>query len=439
MLNKVNETIKKYNMLKKSERVLVGLSGGADSVSLLLCLKELGYSITACHINHQLRGEESLRDEQFCIDLCNSISVPIIVKRIEVKEYAAQHKISLEESGRILRYETFKSLCFDKIATAHNLNDCLETTVFNLARGSGLKGICSIPPIRDNIVRPLIECSRQDIEKFLKEKSQSFVTDSTNLQNEYSRNKIRNIVIPLLKEINPNLNETYKKTLANLKTDEDYLDNQAEDLLKISKIDQGYSISELMNAHPAVRNRALAKIIKSRNISYSYDKINSIYDILKTKGKINLSGNYFAVSENGIFDIKKIEANKQDTKICIAITDFSKTYRFFEKSVSFEILDFNGIFANVHKKFANACLDYDKIKGNVYLRNRNFGDRIQLCGRNFTSSVKKLFNAEIPLEQREKTAMLQDDNGLIYIDNFGCSDNVKVDKNTKHLLIVKIS
>ncbi len=439
MLNKVNETIKKYNMLKKSERVLVGLSGGADSVSLLLCLHELGYDVTACHINHQLRGQESIHDEQFCIDLCKATDVPIIIKRLEVKEYAVQNKISLEESGRILRYKTFNSLEFDKIATAHNLNDCLETTIFNLARGSGLKGICSIPPVRDNIVRPIIECSRQEIELFLKDKGQKYVTDSTNLQNNYSRNKIRNIVIPVLKEINPNLNETYKNTLDNLKTDEEYLNYQAENLLKAAEIDNGYSASELDNAHSAVRNRALAMVINKHNLSYSHDKINSLSAILKNGGKINLAGNYFAICQNGILNIKNIEQYKSVTNFCVPITDFSKTYNFFDKSVSFEIIDFNGIFANVHKKFANTCFDYDKIKGNVFLRNRNSGDRIQLCGRDFTSSVKKLFNAKIPVEQREKTAILQDDSGIIYIDSFGCSDNVKIDKYTKHLLIVKIS
>ena len=157
MLNKVAKTIEKYDMIKKGERILVGLSGGADSVSLLLCLRELGYSnISACHINHQLRGDESFRDENFCIELCRSLDIPLQVHRINVREYCEKNSVSLEEGARKLRYDIFSQSNCDKTATAHSLSDCFETMLFNLIRGTGLKGLCSIPPVRDNIIRPLI-------------------------------------------------------------------------------------------------------------------------------------------------------------------------------------------------------------------------------------------------------------------------------------------
>ena len=145
LLKKAEATIRKYNMANKSERLLVGLSGGADSAALLLCLKKLGYDICACHINHCLRGAESDRDENFCVQLCKANDIYIEVRRIDVTGYCRENSLSTEEGARILRYKAFSEIKADKICTAHNLNDCLETTVFNLARGSGLKGICSIP------------------------------------------------------------------------------------------------------------------------------------------------------------------------------------------------------------------------------------------------------------------------------------------------------
>ena len=200
MLNKVAKTIEKYNMIKKSERILVGLSGGADSVSLLLCLRELGYDISACHINHQLRGDESLRDENFCIKLCRDLDIPIDVHRINVKEYCKMNSTSLEDGARKLRYNIFSNAETEKIATAHTLSDCFETLLFNIVRGTGLKGLCSIPPVRDNIIRPLIDCTREDILEFLKKHNQSFVTDSTNLETEFTRNKV--LVSIFLKKLN---------------------------------------------------------------------------------------------------------------------------------------------------------------------------------------------------------------------------------------------
>ena len=261
MLNKVANTIEKYNMLQKSERVLVGLSGGADSVSLLLCLKRLGYNLAACHINHQLRGDESVRDEQFCIELCSKLDIEIFVHRIDVDEYCNQNGLSIEEGARKLRYSLFDKAGCDKIATAHTLSDCLETSLFNFARGTGLKGLCSIPPVRNNIVRPLIECTRQEIENFLENENKGFVIDSTNLQNDYSRNKLRHLVVPVLEDINPSLLSTYYKTLENLKSDEKYLDLQANKLLSAALSDTGYNAALLDDAHHAIKNRAIAKIL----------------------------------------------------------------------------------------------------------------------------------------------------------------------------------
>lgn len=438
MLNIVSKTIQKYNMIQKSERVLVGLSGGADSVSLLLCLYKLGYNVSACHINHRLRGDESLRDEQFCIDLCRKLDIPIQIYRIDVNDYCSKHSCSVEEGARSLRYKTFAESGADKIATAHTLSDCLETTVFNLTRGTGLKGLCSIPPIRDNIIRPLIECTREDVEKFLKYENQGYVTDSTNLETEYLRNKIRHKIIPVLKEMNPALLKTFKGTLENIKNDERYIEAQTDILLEKSREKAGYAADMLASADTSLKNRAIARILAENNISYSYQRILSISKVLDIGGKINIQNNIYAVCRKNSFCIEKTLPDNNVTEFCEMI-DFSCSYDFFGRKISFKIVEYSDKEANVHKKFANSCCDYDKIKGVVFLRNRRNGDRIALPDRNFTSSVKKLFNAHVPKEDRDFTAMLCDEDGLFFVEGFGCADRVKIDFNTKHILVCKIS
>lgn len=435
MLNKVLKTIEKYNMVKKSERILVGLSGGADSVSLLLCLRELNYNVSACHINHQLRGDESFRDEQFCTNLCKKYNIPLEIHRINVKEYCGNHSCSLEEGARKLRYDIFAESNADKIATAHTLSDSFETLLFNLVRGTGLKGLCSIPPVRGNIIRPLIDCTRDDITSFLNERGQDFVTDSTNLETEFSRNKIRLKAIPVFKEINSSLFSTFSKTLDNLKSDEDYLDMQADILIKKAELSKGFNSAILNEAHCAVRNRAIAKILDRNKISYGYDRINNISEILENGGKINLQSDIFALCENNIFDIISIRSRNFQS-FCQHI-DTDKEYNFFDRSVSFEIIQDD--FENVHKMLANSPIDCGKIKGKIFLRNRRNGDKIRLCGRDFTSSVKKLFNASVPSELRDKTVILCDEDGIIFVEGFGCADRVKVDADTRKALICKIS
>ena len=184
MIEKVKLTIQKHNMLSAGDSVCVALSGGADSVALLLVLYELSaefdFSLSAVHVNHLLRGDESDRDENFCRDLCSRLDVPLQVFRKDAASFSHSLGESVETGARKLRYQIFDSLTADKIATAHNLNDNAETLLFRLARGTGLRGLSGIPAVRDNIIRPLIECGRDEIEAFLVEREQPFVTDSTN-------------------------------------------------------------------------------------------------------------------------------------------------------------------------------------------------------------------------------------------------------------------
>ena len=211
MLNKVRRFIASKHLLQADRLYLVALSGGADSVCLLLCLKELGYRIEAVHCNFHLRGEESQRDEQYCQELCVRENIPLHKAHFDTKTYAAQHKVSIEMAARSLRYRYFfqlkETLAADAVCTGHHKEDSVETILINLVRGTGLNGLMGIRPRKGGVVRPLLCVTRQEIEQYLRSRSVSFVTDSTNLIDDVVRNKIRLNILPQLAEINPSVND----------------------------------------------------------------------------------------------------------------------------------------------------------------------------------------------------------------------------------------
>lgn len=216
MLNKVSDFIAKHRLLSHDGLHLVALSGGADSVALLLIMQQLGYRIEAAHCNFRLRGEESDRDEDFVKKLCKEKDVPLHIIHFDTNEYASLHQVSVEMAARELRYGYFRQLCQDigavDVCVAHHRDDAVETLLMNLLRGSGIHGLTGIRPKNGHIVRPLLCVSREEIEQYLHSLGQDYVTDSTNLEDDVVRNKIRLRVLPLLKEINPKASGNIAKT-----------------------------------------------------------------------------------------------------------------------------------------------------------------------------------------------------------------------------------
>ncbi len=222
MNNSANNTINisPRGSLRGSHKLLVALSGGADSVYLLLSLLSQNIDVEAVHCNFHLRGEESDRDEMFCRDLCNRKNVKLHTIHFDTKEYASQHKISIELAARRLRYDYFEKLRqeigADYIAVAHHKDDQVETIIHNLVRGTGVKGLCGMQEINGYIIRPLLNITRKEIEEKLAEWGETFVTDSTNLEDDATRNKIRHNIIPLLKELNPKAVENISRMAQHL-------------------------------------------------------------------------------------------------------------------------------------------------------------------------------------------------------------------------------
>lgn len=216
MLNKIKRFIVSEHLLRVDALYLVALSGGADSVALLLCLKELGYHVEAVHCNFHLRGEESLRDEQFCEDLCQRENIPLHKVHFDTQAYADLHKVSIEMAARELRYRYFfqlkEALGADGVCVGHHKEDSVETILINLVRGTGLSGLMGIRPRNHDVIRPLLCVTRQEIEDYLRQQAVSFVTDSTNLIDDVVRNKIRLNVLPQLSEINPSVTDAILTT-----------------------------------------------------------------------------------------------------------------------------------------------------------------------------------------------------------------------------------
>lgn len=232
MKNKILTFINKENLLKRGKKVIVACSGGADSIFLLHMLDLLGFECIVAHCNFHLRGEESNRDEYFVRNFCNVRNLSLTVKSFATTEYAQENKLSIEMAARELRYNWFEQIRqeynADAIAVAHHSDDSIETILLNLLRGTGLKGICGIRPKNGYVVRPLLCVNRNEIEDYLHTQGIEYITDSTNLENEYTRNKIRNIVMPILREINPQIDTVMLSNAENFSSAENIYRNVIE-------------------------------------------------------------------------------------------------------------------------------------------------------------------------------------------------------------------
>ena len=277
MKDKVIETIKKYELIQAKDKIVLGVSGGPDSITMLDILRqireEFDFEIVVAHINHMIR-KEAIQDEEYVKKYCEKNNIKCFVKRIDVIDIANNKKIGTEEAGRLVRYEFFdevlKQTGANKIAIAHNKNDKIETIIMHVLRGSGLSGLKGIEPIRGNIIRPLIECEREEIEKYCDENNLEPRIDKTNFENDYTRNKIRNIVIPYIeKELNPNIIETIDRLSEVIKKEDRYLEKVALDVYDkiLIKQEPGQIMLELKGFNEQ------DEVIKSRIILYSVKKL----------------------------------------------------------------------------------------------------------------------------------------------------------------------
>lgn len=455
MLHKVLQTIQDFQMFPSGTHVVVGFSGGADSTALLFLLwsvqQQLGITVSAVHLNHCLRGEESERDEEFVRSFCESLEIPLHCARIDVRQKAEECKKSVEEFAREQRYRIFEQQAEQfgsrgKIATAHNMNDNAETVLFYLARGAGLNGMSGIPPVRGRIVRPLIRCSREEIEDFCSQHHLTYVTDSTNLEDTYTRNRIRHHLLPLMQQINAAALQNISKLSDNARQDEDFLEQTAQHEYQRILISQQPPVLDrlgFLKLHPAIQNRILLKFLQMVNLKPDFVKVCRMQErILAAKGKTELKRGVALLA-----DEKKVVLDSQVFYREEKQPYFEKTFcegeneLFQGKSVcvTFCTQEEYKLFFKKDPSILKNAIDCDKIKKVAVFRQRKDGDRISLYHQKGSRPLKKMWNeAKTPQRQRWRAVLISDEEGVVWAEGFGCDQRVMPDQNSRKIALIQI-
>lgn len=448
MNNKALATLRRYEMLSHGDRVIAAVSGGADSMALLCFLLEIkeeySLSISVCHVNHLLRGEEADRDQNFVSDFCALHSIPFYLLRCDVAALSKERGIGFEECGRDVRYSFFEKtaekLGGAKIATAHTLSDSAETLIFNLARGTSPAGLSSIAPVRGNIIRPLIECTRREVEDYLASLSQSFMSDSTNSDTAYTRNFIRAEIIPALKKLNPSF-ETAILNLTELERENaEFIREQSEKLY--SEISENGKISrkEFLKADKPLRRGIISKLFTENNVMLSKKRSDEILAAAECGDFcINISRDTFIIGKaDNIFIEKKECEQKADYEIPAILGD----HPLYDGSIlRLSLIDrakFKKI-KEISQNLLKNCLNYDIINSDFIFRPRKSGDYIELFPRNVTKTLKKLFNeSKISNEKRDIIPVLACGNCVFWAEGIGVSRTAAVFEDTKNILFIEI-
>lgn len=430
-------------MIKSGDVVYAAVSGGSDSMAMLHILNRIkngfGFELRAVHVNHGIRGNDADSDEWFVEEYCQGIEVPLSVLRADVVGEAERLGLGLEEAGRKIRYEYFSSLeSGSLIATAHNLTDRAETFLFNFARGSTLRGLGSIPPVRDNFIRPLIDCSKDEIEEYCKINNIPFVTDSTNADVTYSRNRIRHNVLTELRTINPSFEASALRCIESLREDEAYLSGLAEKLVFDSSCEKCYDADVLASAPLPVRKRAVIRIIeKNFGITPENKAVDEICRILENGGSRQINSGIVVRVRGGFLEFpEKALPRNGEQDLCEGTFLAGNA----EITVSFINVDETICLHNILNIDSICCLDCDKIIGKAVFRSRAAGDKITLKKRRCTKTLKKLFNElSVAPEKRDSVIVLADDAGVLFAEEIGVDARAEIGPETRRILKIEIN
>nr|WP_312578765.1 tRNA lysidine(34) synthetase TilS [Sedimentibacter sp.] len=456
MYNLIKYNILQNNLINRGDNILIGLSGGPDSVFLfhnLRLLKEtLSFNLYASHINHMYRGADAQHDEDFVRSLCEQYGIKLYVKRKNATDYANELHVTEEEAGRILRYnffrENLKSVGGGKIAVAHNLNDQAETVLQRIIRGTGIDGLGAMSLKKDDIIRPMLNINRSEIERYLKENNYAFCIDKTNAKAIYGRNKIRLNLIPYLeKDFNPNIQNTLFRMSEVMEKDskiiEKYINLKFDDVLvkkneneifldlyKLKKMEQ-YEVGRVIRKSLELI-KGNTNNIEMKHIEYAKNFIRAG----KTGKKIDLSeGCTLSISYNNLIIRKIVEKlDRFEYNIMIGLPLHIKET---EKVLLCKVLD-----ASENKQLLNkkdVRFDYDKVIGKLTARNRMPGDSIVPCGMSGSKKLKNVFiDMKVPVEERDKKLIIEDESNILWVEGYRIHDNYKVSSSTKKILYLTI-
>jgi tRNA(Ile)-lysidine synthase len=453
LVNKVKKIIEKEELIEAGDNVLVGVSGGIDSTTLVYILSEIAkkidFKIGLAHLNHQLRGEESVRDEKFTEELAGKLAHPIFIKKADVKGYAKSRKISLQHGGRDLRYAFFENILetqgFNKIAVAHNLDDQAETFLLRMLKGTGVRGLSSIPVKRDRIIRPFLDVYRFEIEQYVEEHSIMYVKDSSNDKIVYERNYIRRQIIPLMEDINPLFKEKIITLLQDITAINNLYSSKADEFLKkeqnIEKEDISFEIDALKGIDEETRFRVMVSVfarikpdfIPLREHARLINKV-----ILSEKPNLKLA------MPQGI-RIKKVYHRLVFTKKPIPpkITDV------FPIKEGENILGQFGLVLNVSPVMQDASTTHSPHRysahfdgdraGDLSVRTFLNGDRFVPLGMKNPVKLKDFFiSQKIPKEERGNIPLLLSGNDIVWVVGYRIDERYKITEDTKKLLEVSV-
>ena len=403
------------SLIPAGSRVLCAVSGGADSMCLLHLLwsrrAELGIEVCAAHYEHGLRGEEALRDAAFVTDWCGSRDISCTVEHGDVKAYAAETGQGVEAAARELRYaflqRTAEELGCDLIATAHNADDNAETLLLHLCRGSGTAGLGGIPPVRGNIVRPLLGCTRPEIEAYLKEAGVSHVKDSSNGNDAYARNLLRHRVTPVLRELNPAFAAAAGRTAALLRQDEDCLQALAAAFVEGHFDGESLPLDALDALHPAIASRVLRALCP---------------ETLEQK-HVNAALALCRGTERALLDLPGVRLRREQGRLWFSMEESpsiperelvpGETLAIPELGIRLHTM-FTDPYEEIHGLFKTYSFKYANICGRLFCTGRRPGDRLRVAGRGCSKSLKALFTeAGMTRSQRDRTLVLRDGEGIL--------------------------
>ncbi|MBQ8970584.1 MAG: tRNA lysidine(34) synthetase TilS [Lachnospiraceae bacterium] len=464
-------------LISKGDRIIAGVSGGADSVCLFYVLKELrqrlGFELFAVHVEHGIRGESSKRDEDFVRELCLREEIPLLVYNEDVPTYALANSLSTEEAARILRYADFekarKELSADRIAVAHHLNDQAETLLFNLLRGSGLNGLSGMKPKRERIIRPLLFLKREEIEAFLRENGYDFATDETNADITYARNRIRNELIPAAEKISGEAVSHICRAGELISEAEAYIEKQAEELYTkcvikrssaASRAEKFYEVDipRLLGSEHILRGYVIRRILTelyqgSKDLSSIH--VETVLGLCEKQSgrRIELPKGVTALRVNDRLKIGHIiigsfsflEEEIQETPLVInGRTDVKEAaYNRGDIAVSFycEVQDYEAGMGFPQKSYTK-WFDYDKINSDLCVRTRRSGDRISLnggAGGEISQSLKKFFtNTKVPVDERDRVLLVAAGSDIVWAVGHRIGERYKIDAETKRVLKIEV-
>ena len=425
LYNRVIEFVEKHSMLTEGDTVIAAVSGGADSVCMLYILlelsKKLNISVSAAHFNHMLRGEEADRDEAFVKDLCAFLQIPFYSQRGDVAAFAKDQGQSTEEAARVMRYAFLESTAEKtgaaKIATAHNADDNAETVILNLVRGTGLAGLRGIPPVRGNIIRPILCLTRDEIETYLLSNGIGYVTDSTNLGDIYSRNKLRHHVMPVLRDLNPRLAESILRTGDVLRQDEACLSDEADRIIAENASANRISASLLLKIPRSISSRVIRKMANAA-VSHSLtDDVLALCKNASPSAQLDLPGIVIRREYDNLVFGKAATGSFAEI---ILTEEHSATIPELNLEISLEKSVFTD---NIHKSFTEYLFKTTDVYGKITIRPRKIGDKLKLRGTSCTKTLKKLFTEKhIPAVYRESQPVIADELGVLGVYKLGCDE-----------------